>query len=384
MGSDPRGEYTVTSAPGRLVSLLQNPPHAFHRLLARRAEWTLAAGSALAVLLVLGMAEAALRVRGPVRAGGLLALHRYSEVYGWEPRPGVHVMQSGKSVSVNRAGYRGREASRQGDGRETRVLLLGDSIAFGLEVGDHETFAHRLDLEDGFEVVNLAVDGYGPDQSLLKLEREGLGFRPDVVIMNVCLENDFADALSPTFLYDGAHPKPYFRLEGGDLVLYDAHLRLGPRHRLGLALRERSRLFGVVAAALDRRLGAPPHWLDRREALLQGPQAEALTLALVGRMGALARDGGAEFLVALHPGRDSFRRRSHWTKAFIGARALAGARVVEMREAYLARGLEAGALVMDHVGHLTPEGHRAAAEILRGVLRTREAPAVDAASEHVG
>lgn len=376
----------MTSAPGRQVSPLQNPPYVFHRLLARRAEWTLAAGSVLAVLLVLGMAEAALRARGPVRASGLLALHRYSEVYGWEPRPGVHLMQSGKSVSVNRAGYRGREASRQGDGRETRVLLLGDSITFGLEVGDHETFAHRLDLEDGFEVVNLAVDGYGPDQSLLKLEREGLGFRPDVVIMNVCLENDFADALSPTFLYDGAHPKPYFRLGGGDLVLHDAHLRLGPRHRLGLALRERS-LLGVVAAALDRRPGAPPHWLDRREALVQSPQAEALTLALVGRMGVLARDRGAEFLVALHPGRDSFRRRSHWTKAFIGARALAGARVVEMREEYLARGLEAGALVMDHVGHLTPEGHRAAAEILRGVLGTHEAhgaPAVDAASEHVG
>jgi len=235
-------------------------------------------------------------------------------------------------------------------------------------VGDLETFAHLLDVEHGFEVVNLAVDGYGPDQALLKLEREGLGYLPDVVIMNVCLENDFADAVSSTFLYDGAHPKPYFRLQGDALVLYDAHLRLGFRHRLGLSLRERSRLFHAAASALDRRRPAPAHWLDRREALLRDPQAEALTLAIVARMGDRAREHGAEFLVALHPGHESLRRRTRWAKAFALAPSLAGRRVLEMREEYLSRGLEPSTLVMDHVGHLTPAGHRAAAEVLARAL----------------
>lgn len=315
------------------------------------------------------MGEGVLRARGGARADGLLSLHRYSEAYGWEPRPGVHRMQSGKTVTVNPGGYRGPEAPSRRDGREARVLLLGDSIAFGLEVGDRETFAHHLDLEEGFEVVNLAVDGYGPDQSLLRLQREGLGFEPDVVVMNVCLENDFADAVSATFLYDGAHPKPYFRLASSGLELHDEHLRVGFRQRLGLALRDRSRLFGALASALDRRRPAPIHWLDRREEVLRDPQAEALVTALVARMGNLARERGAEFLVALHPGSESLRRRSHWTKALSTSPLLRGTRIVEMREAYLARGLAPDALLMDHVGHLTTAGHRASAEVLADALR---------------
>jgi hypothetical protein len=277
-------------------------------------------------------------------------------------------MHSGKTVTVNAAGQRGVAASERGDGRETRLLLLGDSITFGLEVGDRETFAHRLDAEHGYEVVNLAVDGYGPDQSLIKLEREGLRYAPDVVLMNVCLENDFADAVSSAFLYDGAHPKPYFRLEAGSLVLHDSHLRLGARQRLGLALREGSRLFRVAARVLDRR-PAPEHWLDRREALLQDPQAADLTPALLGRMVARARSGGGEFLVALHPGRDGFRRRSRWARKLADAPELRGTRVIDMREEYLARGLDPATLVMDHVGHLTPAGHEAAAAILARALR---------------
>jgi hypothetical protein len=335
----------------------------------RAAEWRLAFASLASMLLVLAASEAALRARGPARVDGLLSLHRYSEAYGWEPRPGVHVMQSGKTVTVNPGGYRGPVARRHPDGREARVLLLGDSIAFGLEVGDQETFAHRLGLEDGFEVVNLAVDGYGPDQSLLKLEREGLAFRPDVVVMNFCLENDFADAVSATFLYDGLHPKPYFRLGGRGLELHDEHLKLGFRERLGLAVRDSSRLVAGLASALDRRRAPPAHWLDRREALLRDPQAEDLTLALLARMRDRAQDAGAEFVVALHPGRDSLRRRSRWTKALAASPLLQATPVLEMREAYLARGLKGEDLVMDHVGHLTPAGHRAAAEVLAAALR---------------
>jgi len=352
-----------------------------------RAEILLAAASTAVFLILLVAAEALLRVRDSP-AAGILALHRYSETYGWEPRPGARILQSGKPVSVNRAGYRGPELPLRGDGRETRLLLLGDSIAFGLEVGDQDTFAYRLHAEPGFEVVNLAVDGYGPDQSLLKLEREGLRFAPDVVIMNVCLENDFADAVSESFLHDGSHPKPYFRLRGDDLVLHDGHLKLAGRERLGLRLRERSRLFAALASALDRKPD-PVHWLDRREAALRDPQAEALTVALVARMRALARSHGAEFVVALHPGRDTFRRRSRWSKAFQRAPPLAGARVVDLRAEYLSRGLGAGDVVMDHVGHLTVGGHRAAAEILSRMLRAQgldalRSPAVEAPPDHVG
>jgi hypothetical protein len=117
-----------------------------------------------------------------------------------------------------------------GGGERTRVIVLGDSVAFGLGVSDDETFAHALDARDnGIEAANLAVQGYGPGQELLVLQGEGLRNGPDVVVLAFCLANDFAEALLPVALYDGRTAKPRLRLVGERLVLEDAGLsRSGP------------------------------------------------------------------------------------------------------------------------------------------------------------
>ena len=53
------------------------------------------------------------------------------------------------------------------------MLLLGDSITFGFEVDDAETFAARL-VEAGVGTVNLAVPGWGADQEVLRLRGQRL------------------------------------------------------------------------------------------------------------------------------------------------------------------------------------------------------------------
>ena len=58
------------------------------------------------------------------------------------------------------------------------------------------------------------MSGYGTDQELLLLEREGFGMDPAVVVLNVCVGNDALDNALPVYLYDGVTPKPYFSLEG--------------------------------------------------------------------------------------------------------------------------------------------------------------------------
>ena len=76
--------------------------------------------------------------------------------------------------------------------------MLGDSITFGTRVRDFETFSYLLEHRSArYEVVNLAVEGYGTDQELLLLEDEGLRYHPDVVVLNVCVANDPLDNFLP-------------------------------------------------------------------------------------------------------------------------------------------------------------------------------------------
>lgn len=329
-------------------------------------------GLALAPLALLAF-EGVARLLPQPPGSDLARLHRYSEVYGWEPRPGAQLRSAGESVSINRAGYRGREVAATPPAGTTRVALLGDSIAFGIGVSDRETFASLLDAEPGLEVVNLAVEGYGPGQSLLRLEHRGLALRPDQVLMNLCLDNDFADAALPRFLYDGVHPKPYFRLEAGRLVLQDAQLRLGYRGRLGLALRERSRLVELLGRLLaGEAASAEEHWLDRKERVLVDRDAAVeLVTAILVRMRDESQAAGAGFLVAVHPDELGYRRHSPWRNALKRAALAAGLDLVDMRDAYRARGLRFSDVALDAVGHLSPRGHREAAAILREELRAR-------------
>ncbi|MBU1849701.1 MAG: hypothetical protein KKH40_03155, partial [Nanoarchaeota archaeon] len=44
-----------------------------------------------------------------------------------------------------------------------------------------------------YEVINLGVSGYGTDQELILLQKEGLKYNPDVVILGFYLENDKPD-----------------------------------------------------------------------------------------------------------------------------------------------------------------------------------------------
>jgi len=92
---------------------------------------------------------------------------------GWRHRKNVIGKLRGKKVSINNIGFRGRDVDFKNKIKK-RILMLGDSITFGLGVADDETFSTILDADDnfGFEVINSGVCGYGPDQELLLYEKD--------------------------------------------------------------------------------------------------------------------------------------------------------------------------------------------------------------------
>ena len=92
----------------------------------------------------------------------------------------------GFSFHLNSLGFRGPEWSEPAAGR--RVLVLGDSYAFGWGVGDEDPFPAQMAglaraAGRGLEVLNAGVPGYSTPQELGALQELGERFRPDAVVL---------------------------------------------------------------------------------------------------------------------------------------------------------------------------------------------------------
>jgi GDSL-like Lipase/Acylhydrolase family len=351
---------------------LQPQPPEPRRTHVGRGELYLALAAFAVVPIVAGTAELVLRLTQEPPEGSLGPLHAYSEVYGWKPRKSFRMVYDGKVTTINAQGYRGAELPPV-KARALRVVLLGDSIAFGLEVGDDETFGAVLSSRrHEVEVANLAVQGYDPGQELLRLEREGLPLKPDVVILSLCVSNDLADVALRVFLYDGRHPKPFFTIEEGRLVEHADNLRLSLRQRVALYLLEHSRLYALLAGRRDSEEtpeGGTEHWtVRRRKALRDRDRAIEITSLLLARMAADCAKQGVKFVVAAFPDKRSYREGSGWLELVRSSTRLQGVPFVDMAARFHARQMPFHEFASDGIGHLSPNGHRVAAEILNDAL----------------
>jgi lysophospholipase L1-like esterase len=92
--------------------------------------------------------------------------------------------------SFNALSFRGPEVPREKAPGVVRLLVVGDSVAW-----DQDGFATLLQrhLEErasgGFEVWNASVPGYTTHQERVFLERLALPVRPDVVVLEYCLND---------------------------------------------------------------------------------------------------------------------------------------------------------------------------------------------------
>ncbi len=103
-----------------------------------------------------------------------------------------------------------------------RILFLGDSFTYGIEVNDDECFPYFLEKimrEEGggkAEVLNMGVGSYGIDQMLLKYLEHGRKSNPDLVVVGI-----FPHDYDRTRLSFYSFAKPLFRYDDGkrDYVL---------------------------------------------------------------------------------------------------------------------------------------------------------------------
>jgi lysophospholipase L1-like esterase len=348
-----------------------------HPLAGLSANLLLAVASLAVLALVVAAAEWVARRANPrylerTSLDDLAYLHTYSPAYGWTPRPSFRHTLAGSETTINRLGYRGHEVAPTRTAGRPRIVMLGDSITFGYGVRDGETFSAVMEsLDPRLEVVNLGVQGYGTDQELLKLEREGFAYAPDVVVLNVCLANDLQDNAAARSIYDGVYPKPYFRLEDGRLVKVADHVALSAPRRLALLLSQRSALFNALLDLTRVDRARYQRELVGRAAAEPAEPAFAVTFALVRRMDEVTRARGAAFVALLYPSLRDFIRPSRRAQRFLEAPDLRGVKVVDLLPRFEAAGFTVDTFSrysLDGNLHLTPDGHRLAARVILDVL----------------
>jgi len=104
-------------------------------------------------------------------------------------------------VRTNRDGLRDVERSREKPTGVTRVLVLGDSLIEGLQVDLAETMPKQLErflMRDlpgrRIDVINAGVSGSSGPYALDYLEKDGLAYDPDLVVVTFTSRNDIEDA----------------------------------------------------------------------------------------------------------------------------------------------------------------------------------------------
>jgi hypothetical protein len=119
------------------------------------------------------------------------------------------------TITANAEGFRERRDLASPDVRP-RVLVLGDSMVFGLGAEEPERVTERLEaLAPEWRVDNLGMVGFGPDLMVRALEAVGVPLRPAVAVL-VMFSHDVYRVVPEAI--GAGYALPRFELRDGALV----------------------------------------------------------------------------------------------------------------------------------------------------------------------
>jgi lysophospholipase L1-like esterase len=116
----------------------------------------------------------------------------------FEMSPGTRTVRGGVAIEINSSGFRDDEFPAAARRDAWRIVLLGDSVAWGFKVPMESAFPQVLERKlRGLTpndraspiVYNLAVTGYSTAQEIRLLETRGVAFEPDLIIVSYVLND---------------------------------------------------------------------------------------------------------------------------------------------------------------------------------------------------
>ena len=183
-----------------------------------------------------------------------------SKYYGWAPQPKKLTRflnsDTGEQFTfmTNSEGWKDVEHEFHKPQGVVRILIVGDSHTYGL-VRLEDIYPRQLEIllhERGYtnaEVISVGVCGWGTDQELEFLIREGFKYQPDFVICQFCindlLDNAYPDSSCPPESFSRFKPFKYI-LKNGELEKIELErLRLNARSKIIGYLRKTAVIYNL-------------------------------------------------------------------------------------------------------------------------------------------
>ena len=334
----------------------------------------------VSILVALALSEMALRIIGfkalyvsPERD----RFWKYDSLLGWAHEPGqegiFETPQFRTVVRINEKGLRDRQHSYERQNDTERVLVLGDSFAWGYGVEESERFSQLLEKSLDVEVINAGVSGYSTDQELLWYRNEGIKYDNDLVIL-VLAGNDVGD--NDREIVSTIYYKPRFVLEKGQLVLKGYPIpKTSPQGRFVYSLSKRSalayflvqRYFDLLSLYSKIKVNS-----DLANSPGSGISAKSepfkLTTALMDEMRNIAASRKAKFMVVAtdrwwnSPSRETY-------KDFINTLRAEGFLVLDVESM---PGFDPEVMLIPDDGHWNQAGHKFVAEQIQGFIESSQ------------
>jgi len=334
----------------------------------------------ISTLFALVLSEIALRIMGlqplyvsPERD----RFWKYDPLLGWAHEPGqegiFETPQFRTFVRINENGLRDRQHSYERQNDIERILVLGDSFAWGYGVEETERFSQLLEESLEVEVINAGVSGYSTDQELLWYRNEGIKYETDLVILEIA-GNDVGD--NDRQLVSTIYYKPKFVLEEGQLVPKGYPVpKTDLQGKFIYSLSQRSafayflvqRYFDLLSSYGSAKVNS-----DQANLPVSGINAERepfkLTIALIDEIRNIAESKNAKFMIVTtdrwwnHPSGETY-------KDFVTTLQSEGFLVIDVEAM---PGFDSEKMLIPNDGHWNQSGHEFVAEKIKELIETRQ------------
>jgi hypothetical protein len=219
----------------------------------------------------------------------------YDAELGWVPKqdvqPNKNFWGGWETVTILQDGIRSNGRGEVWDGSGDPILAVGDSMTFGDEVSDWETWPAHLEKLSGRRVINGGVFAYGIDQAFLRARRLLNRYRFSTVIFSFIQE----DVRRCRWSQWGSTGKPYFDFKDGRLTLENVPVpppSPPPKESELIIALEHSRL---VHAIMKRLYGE--WWLEGSIPRLDEKKVVQVACAVLHELEGLSKSRGSELIV---------------------------------------------------------------------------------------
>lgn len=120
-------------------------------------------------------------------------------VLSWVLKPGIDTIYGDVQVRTGKMGFRGGDPNPQ---IQSKILCLGDSVTFGWNVSEDESFPAQLEAllisryPGGLNVINAGIPGHSSHQGRLRIENLIKRFRPEHAILCYGINDRFPSKLT--------------------------------------------------------------------------------------------------------------------------------------------------------------------------------------------